>query len=71
MCSDGPDRAVSNPADQRAVFQLAGRACSWPAGVTLQSQSAANPLRTDQCGVREKGRGGGRSGGGRGRRDVR
>ena len=49
-----------------AVFQLAGRACSWPAGVRLQSQSAANPLRTDQCGVREKGRRGGRSGGGRG-----
>lgn len=55
VCNNGPDRAVSNPADQCDVFQLASRACSGPARVRLLSQSAANPLWTDQCREREEG----------------
>lgn len=48
VCINGQDRAASNPVDQCYVFQLASRACSRPVGVRLLSQSAANPLQTDQ-----------------------
>lgn len=66
VCNNGLDRAVSNPADQCCVFQLASSACSRPVGVRLLSQSVANPLRTDQCRGREMKGGrleGGREGG--------
>lgn len=46
--NNGLDSAASNPVDQCYVFQLASRACSRPVGVRLLSQSAANPLQTDQ-----------------------
>lgn len=54
VCSNWPDRAVFNPANQCAVFQLASRACSVSAVVRLLSKSAANPLLTDQCREREE-----------------